>query len=80
MSSDPVEVPMEAEGAAEFLHYSPRTIKQMAREGKIPTHPFGDGPRKRWFFFKTELAHFLRSRVNSAHGDEADRDKTRRIQ
>ena len=50
---------------------------QMARDGKIPAHPFGDGARKRWFFLISELAEFLRGRVNSLHG-EADRDKTTR--
>ena len=66
MIPDPIEAPMEADGAAEFLHSAPRTIKQMAREGKIPCHPFGDGERKRWFFFKSELAEFVRGRVHCA--------------
>jgi hypothetical protein len=68
---------VEADAAAEFLHYSPRTIKQMAREGRIPAHPFGSGPRKRWYFLISELAEDLRAQVNSAHG-EAGRDKTPR--
>jgi hypothetical protein len=68
---------VEAEEAALFLHYSPRSVKQMARDGKIPAHPFGDGARKHWFFLISELAEFLRRRVNSLHG-EADRDKTTR--
>jgi hypothetical protein len=29
------------------LHYSARSIKQMARDGRIPAHPFGTGSRKR---------------------------------
>jgi Helix-turn-helix domain len=65
---------VEAEEAALFLHCAPRTVKQMAREGKIPAHPFGDGPRKHWFFLISELAEFLRARVNSENG-EAGRDK-----
>ncbi len=68
---------VEADGAAEFLHYSTRSIKQMARDGRIPAHPFGNGPRKRWFFLISELAEYLRAQVNSAHG-EAGRDKTQR--
>jgi hypothetical protein len=68
---------VEANVAAEFLHYSTRSIKQMAREGRIPAHPFGTGPRKRWYFLISELAEYLRARVNSAHG-EAGRDKTQR--
>jgi Helix-turn-helix domain len=68
---------VEADAAAEFLHYSPRSIKQMAREGRIPAHPFGSGPRKRWYFLISELAEHLRAQVNSAYG-EAGRDKTQR--
>jgi len=49
----------------------------MAREGRIPAHPFGSGDRKRWYFLISELAEHLRGQVNSAHG-EAGRDKTQR--
>jgi len=68
---------VEAGAAAEFMHYSIRSMKQMAREGRIPAHPFGTGPRKRWYFLISELADYLRAQVNSAHG-EAGRDKTQR--
>ncbi len=68
---------VEANAAAEFLHYSARSIKQMAREGRIPAHPFGTGSRKRWYFLISELAEHLRAQVNCAHG-EAGRDKTQR--
>jgi hypothetical protein len=59
------------------LHYSARSIKQMAREGRIPAHPFGTGSRKRWYFLISELAEHLRAQVNCVHG-EAGRDKTQR--
>jgi hypothetical protein len=49
----------------------------MAREGRIPAHPFGTGSRKRWYFLISELAEHLRAQVNCAHG-EAGRDKTQR--
>lgn len=68
---------VEADAAAEFLRYSARTIKQMARDGRIPAHPFGTGLRRRWYFLISELAEHLRAQVNSAHG-EAGRDETRR--
>ena len=68
---------VEANAAAEFLHYSARSIKQMAREGRIPAHPFGTGSRKRWYLLISELAEHLRSQVNSGHG-EAGRDKAQR--
>jgi hypothetical protein len=72
-----VEPFVEADAAAEFLHYSPRSIKQMVREGRIPAHPFGSGPRKRWYFLISELAEHLYAQLNSAHG-EAGRDKRQR--
>jgi hypothetical protein len=68
---------VEANAAGQFLNYSSRTIKQMAREGRIPAHPFGSGARKRWYFLISELAEHLRGQVNSVHG-EAGRDKTQR--
>ncbi len=68
---------VEAEAAAEFMHYSTRSVKQMARDGRIPAHPFGSGPRKRWYFLISEVAEHLHAQVNSAHG-EAGRDKTQR--
>jgi hypothetical protein len=73
----PLEPFVKAETAGEFLHYSPRTVKQMAREGRIPAHPFGGGARKRWYFLISELAEHLHTQVNSAHG-EAGRDETQR--
>jgi Helix-turn-helix domain len=77
MRREVLECFVEADAAAEFLHYSVRSIKQMAREGRIPAHPFGIGPRKRWYFLISELAQHLRTQVNFAHG-EAGRDKTQR--
>lgn len=68
---------VDAIEAGIFLNYSARTIKQMARDGRIPAHPFGSGARKRWYFLISELAEHLRGQVNSAHG-EAGRDKTHR--
>jgi hypothetical protein len=68
---------VEAEAAAEFLHYSPRSVRQMARENRIPAHPFGDGPRKKWYFLLSELAENLRSKVNCGDG-ESGRDKRSR--
>lgn len=74
---EPLEPFVEANTAAAFLHYSARSIKQMAREGRIPAHPFGTGSRKRWYFLISELAEHLRAQVNSGHG-EAGRDKAQR--
>jgi hypothetical protein len=59
------ELFVEADEAAAFLHMSPRSIKQLAREGRVPAHPRGDGQRKRWLFLLGELDQWLRGRVNS---------------
>jgi len=77
LGAESLEPFVEANAAGEFLNYSSRTIKQMARDGRIPAHPFGSGARKRWYFLISELAEHLRGQVNSAHG-EAGRDKTQR--
>jgi excisionase family DNA binding protein len=57
---------VEAEEAAAFLRTSPRKVKELAREGRIPAHPLGDGQRRRWLFLLSELDGWMRSRVNSA--------------
>lgn len=56
-----------AEDLAPFLQVHPKTILRMAREGKIPAHPFGDGERKRWRFLISEVDAWMRSRVPSSH-------------
>lgn len=56
-----------AEDLAGFLQIHPKTLLRMAREGKIPAHPFGDGQRKRWRFLLSEVDAWMRSRVQSSH-------------
>ena len=56
-----------AEGAL-FLKMDRRTLLQKARQGRIPAHPMGDGPRKTWRFLLSELDAWLRRRVNSDCG------------
>jgi excisionase family DNA binding protein len=57
---------LEAEEAAPYLRMSPRHLKKLAREGKVPAHPRGDGQRRRWLFRLSELDVWMRSQVNSA--------------
>lgn len=57
---------LEAEEAAPFVHLSPRHLKKLAREGRVPAHPRGDGQRHRWLFLLSELDAWMRGRVNSA--------------
>ena len=56
---------VEAEDAAPFVHISPRHLKKLAREGKVPAHPRGDGQRRRWLFLLSELDSWMRGRINS---------------
>src|SRR5215813_11788096 len=57
---------VDAAEAARFLGIHQRTVLRMARDGKIPAHPLGDGDRKQWRFLISELDAWLRGRVNSA--------------
>ena len=70
-----LEAYLEAEEAATFVRMAARTLKQRAREGKIPAHPIGFGTRKRWYFLLSELDAWLRSQVNS--GRDPERGKRR---
>jgi excisionase family DNA binding protein len=63
---NPRERYVTAVEAANFLRLSPRTVQRLAREGRIPAHPLGDGKRKTWRFLLSELDEDLRSRINSA--------------
>jgi predicted site-specific integrase-resolvase len=59
---------VDAEKAAEFIGFNPNTVTRFAREGKLPGHPIGSGPRKTWRFRLSELEEALRKLNNaSAH-------------
>jgi excisionase family DNA binding protein len=47
--------------AAKFLGFSPKTLQQRAREGKIPAHAFGNGRRRYWRFLLSELDRWMRA-------------------
>lgn len=57
-----VERPMTCEEAAAFVRVHPRTVKRMARAGKVPGHfRFG-----RWYFYASELDCWMRMELHSA--------------
>ena len=57
---------LDAEQAADFLKLQPRRVLQLARQGKLPGYPLGDGIRKVWRFRLSELAAaMLHSRQRS---------------
>jgi Helix-turn-helix domain len=57
---------VDAEEAGAFLRLPRRRVLQLARRGKIPAYPIGDGRRKIWRFRLSELAAaMLHSRQRS---------------
>ena len=56
-----VEAFVEAQAAADFLKVSTGYLKKLARGGKVPAHPRGDGQRRRWLFLISELAGWMRA-------------------
>jgi len=57
---------VDAEQAGNFLQLQRRHVLQLARQGKIPAYPIGDGVRKVWRFRLSELATaMLHSRQRS---------------
>lgn len=57
---------VDAEKAGRFLCLHPRRVLQLARQGKLPAYPIGDGIRRVWRFRLSELAlAMLHSRQRS---------------
>ena len=54
---------VDAHRAAEFLFLTPRRVLELARKGRIPAHPLGDGVRNVWRFRLSELAAAMCSRA-----------------
>lgn len=64
--STPPEPFVDAEKAGNFLQLQPRRVLQLARQGRLPAYPIGDGSRKIWRFRLSELATaMLHSRQRS---------------
>jgi len=56
MFPEPPEPFVDADVAAAFLSITPRRLKNLARAGKLPAHPLGDGQRRVWRFRISEIA------------------------
>ena len=56
---------LDAAEAGQFLRFHPKTVMLLARHGKLPGYPVGDGSRKHWLFLRSELDIWVRSKVNS---------------
>lgn len=60
----PIAHPMTPVAAAAYLGLDVKTITRWARQGYLPAHPLGEGKRKFWRFFETELAEWLAAKTN----------------
>jgi Helix-turn-helix domain len=56
---------IDADEAAIFLSLPRRRVLDLARAGKLPAHPIGDGARRVWRFRLSELAAAITSPENS---------------
>jgi excisionase family DNA binding protein len=61
MNPETPEPFVDADEAAKFLSLSRRRILDLARAGKLPGHPIGDGARRVWRFRLSELAAAITS-------------------
>ena len=59
MTLETLERFVDADESAKFLSLNRRRILELARAGKLPAHPSGEGARRLWRFRLTELANAL---------------------
>lgn len=59
------EQPLDAKNAALILKMNSRTLVHWARRGYVPAHPLGEGKRRIWRFFESELLEWVRDRESS---------------
>ena len=55
----PPEPYVDADGAATFLSIARKTLLALARSGRIPGHPIGQGSRRIWRFRLSELSRWM---------------------
>ena len=58
------EKPMTPTEAADFLGFDVKTIARWARQSYLPAHPVGEGKKKYWRFFESELREWLANKTN----------------
>ena len=64
---------VDADEAGKFLSLHRRRILELARAGKLPGHPIGDGARRTWRFRVSELAAALGKNVFTSADNPAIR-------
>lgn len=60
----PASAPLDATEAAKILRMNSRTLVRWARCGYIPAHPLGEGKRRIWRFFESELLEWVEQQQN----------------
>ena len=65
MNPESLEPFVDADQAAKFLFLTRRHVLELARAGKLPGHPIGDGARRVWRFRLSELAAAVSARISS---------------
>ena len=73
MTPESLEGFVDADEAGEFLSLNRRRILELARAGKLPGHPIGDGARRVWRFRLSELAASVAKNVFTSQHDPAIR-------
>ena len=69
MTPEALERFVDADEAAKFLSLNRRRILELARAGKLPAHPIGEGARRLWRFRLSELANALTKKVFTSQND-----------
>ncbi len=65
------ERPLDAREAAFILKMNSRTLVRWARCGYVPAHPLGEGKRRIWRFFESELLEWVKNRESTFIQDPA---------
>jgi hypothetical protein len=65
-SAPPLEPFVDAARAADFLSLKPRRVLELARSGKLPAHPLGNGLRRVWRFRLSELVMAMARRTTGS--------------
>jgi hypothetical protein len=61
MTPESLEGFVDADEAGKFLSLNRRRILELARAGKLPGHPIGNGARRVWRFRLSEIADAIES-------------------
>lgn len=56
--------PLDPKEAARVLKMDSRTLVCWARRGYVPAHPLGEGKRRIWRFFESELLEWVEQQRN----------------